>query len=118
MKSKLTVEQSGAIPYRFRNGALEILIVTTRSNKAWTIPKGHIATGVSASESALKEAWEEAGIQGKIIRQSIGSYVYEKRRKKYNVTVFMLEEGVLSDRWPEDTFRKREWFTIKVAQKW
>lgn len=110
-------QQSGVIPYRIKDGAIEILMVTTRSLKHWTIPKGNISKGLSASESAEKEAYEEAGIQGAVIKPSIGFYTYEKHMELYRVKVFLMEVTCVLEEWPESEFRRRKWTSIKKARR-
>ncbi|MEJ2103143.1 MAG: hypothetical protein P8X47_01050 [Ignavibacteriaceae bacterium] len=46
-KSKTQFDQSGVIPYRRKNGTLEILLVTTIRKKNWIIPKGFIEYNLS-----------------------------------------------------------------------
>ena len=119
MKGKHSSEtlQSGVIPYRIQDGKLEVMIVTTSSHKSWTIPKGNIAKGMTASESAAKEAYEEAGIRGEIVRPNIGFYNYEKHSKKFKVKVFLLEVTEILAEWPEYLSRKRRWSSIRKAHK-
>ncbi|UXN74919.1 hypothetical protein N8D56_08005 [Devosia sp. A8/3-2] len=52
----------------------EILLVTSRTSRHWLLPKGWLVRGKSAMESAEIEAFEEAGVQGKIRNQPIGTF--------------------------------------------
>ena len=70
--------QSGVIPLRCKGKKTEVLLVTSRGGKRWIIPKGIIEPGLSAGESALREAWEEAGAQGDLRSGAAGSYRYRK----------------------------------------
>lgn len=115
--SKKPIKQSGVIPFRIKNGKVEIMIISTSSQTGWTIPKGHIDPGYSASESAVKEAYEEAGILGDIKKPNIGNYQYEKYGQIFRVKVFFLEVTEKLTAWPEDYFRKRKWVSIKKASK-
>ena len=58
--------QAGAIPCRFENSLLEVLLISTSSGKNWTIPKGLIDPGVTVIETVHNEAMEEAGIRGEL----------------------------------------------------
>lgn len=62
----LVLRQSGALPYRIKAGKVEVLLVTSTRHKHWIVPKGWIALGLSAAESAAKEALEEAGVCGQV----------------------------------------------------
>ena len=44
--------------------------ITSRNGKRWVIPKGWIDPGQTAGETALQEAWEEAGLTGALERPS------------------------------------------------
>lgn len=115
MKKKSATPQSGVIPYRIIDGKVEILIITTRSGKFWTVPKGNIKKGLSVSESATEEAFEEAGISGRLIKPNIGSYNYKKPGGRYRVKLFLCEVTALAASFPEDHFRTRRWETPKKA---
>jgi 8-oxo-dGTP pyrophosphatase MutT (NUDIX family) len=60
------VEQSGVIPYRIENGQIEVMVITSSTGKRWVIPKGLIEPDMTPQDSAAKEAWEEAGLLGKV----------------------------------------------------
>jgi 8-oxo-dGTP pyrophosphatase MutT (NUDIX family) len=71
--------QYGALPYRFTpHAALEILLVTTRQTRRWIIPKGWPIKGLRPAKSAAREAFEEAGVRGKISAKPLGLFTYEK----------------------------------------
>lgn len=71
--------QYAALPYRFTaDAALEILLVTTRRSKRWIIPKGWPIKGLTSAKSAAREAFEEAGVRGKIGAKSVGLFKYNK----------------------------------------
>ena len=66
-KSKIKFNYSGVIPFRYLDGTLQILLITTKSGKKWITPKGNIEKNMTPQQSALKEAEEEAGIKGEIL---------------------------------------------------
>lgn len=101
--------QSAALPYRVRDSRVEFLLVTSRRKKRWVLPKGVVEPGMSAAESAAKEAWEEAGIEGDISPRPLGSYTYEKWSGVCTVQVFPMQVQRLAETWPEDT-RDRRWY--------
>jgi 8-oxo-dGTP pyrophosphatase MutT (NUDIX family) len=108
--------QSGVIPIRFRNGILEILLITSRRKKHWVIPKGIIEGDLSSQESALQEAYEEAGIRGTIERAFLGKYQYNKWGGTCTVEVFLMQVEEELETWPEDYFRERKWLDLESAQ--
>jgi 8-oxo-dGTP pyrophosphatase MutT (NUDIX family) len=114
-KVKLAVRvQYGALPYRFTpDAALEILLVTTRQSRRWIIPKGWPIKGLRPAKSAAREAFEEAGVQGRVGGKSIGLFAYDKVlddiRTSFEVRVFPLLVRRQSETWPEIEQRVVQW---------
>ncbi len=107
--------QSAAIPFRFEDGEPLILLITSRRKKHWVVPKGIIEPLLSAPESAAREAWEEAGIRGRIRPQPIGEYEYDKWGGTCHVRVFLLEVEEELAEWPEAFLRERRWVSVEEA---
>jgi 8-oxo-dGTP pyrophosphatase MutT (NUDIX family) len=99
------IRQAAAIPLH----AGRLCLVQSRSRKQWVIPKGRIEPGQTAGETALCEAWEEAGLLGVLQPDPVGSYVYEKCGQTWHVTVYLLHVTEVSDLWPERDRRPRRW---------
>ena len=73
------LKQVAALPWRLNaEGELEILLVTSRISQHWLLPKGWPMDGKSNSKSALQEAFEEAGIEGRISKARLGKFTYRK----------------------------------------
>ena len=112
-------EQSAVIPYRRRKGKAEVLLVTSLDTGRWVLPKGGVEPGMTARKSAEKEAYEEAGIEGVVSKQSLGQYRYAKSERKSGglcrVEVFSMEVSKELDDWPEKDKRTRSWMSIKDA---
>ena len=108
-------KQSAALAYKFKKGKLRFLMVTTTNRKRWVPPKGMVDRGLTSSESAAKEAYEEAGAVGKIGKRPIGSYVYEKWGAKCDVKVYLLQVKDVLDKFPERHVRQREWMSPRSA---
>ena len=70
--------QYAALPYRMREAVLEVLLITSRETGLWIIPKGWPHKGLSPHAVAVREAYEEAGLRGKIKGRALGAYRYEK----------------------------------------
>ncbi|MBY5406344.1 NUDIX hydrolase [Rhizobium leguminosarum] len=114
----LDVAQAGAICYRRNaNGYLEVLLVGSRRNGRWGVPKGHIESGESSSAAALREAFEEAGIIGEVDSTPVGSFSYQKdsSANRYTVTVHLLKVAKSTVVFPERGLRKTQWFLLKDA---
>ena len=108
--------QSGVIPYRMRKGSLEILLITSRKERCWIIPKGIIEHEYSARNSAAKEALEEAGVKGNVHRKLLGVYRHRKLGKTCTVKVFPMRVTRIYKVWDEAD-RDREWVSVKQALK-
>ena len=112
--------QVAALPLRqSKSGALEILLVTSRDTGRWIIPKGWPSKRIKDCKAAAREAKQEAGVKGKILRDAIGTYRYIKRELDddglIEVRVFVLKVSKRCKRWPEKRERRRAWFDIEDA---
>ena len=114
--------QVGALPWR-RNvdGAVEVLLITSRGTGQWIIPKGGMMHGLESHEAAAEEAWEEAGVRGRIETVEAGRFTHMKTRLigpplHCRVLVFRLAVEEELGTWPEQHQRTRRWFTVKDAQ--
>ena len=114
-KTSKVFKQSGVIPYRVRDGKIEVLLITSRSRQNWVIPKGGLCKGMSPSDSAAKEAWEEAGVVGQVDNHKLGVYQYRKRGNTYRVNLFLLPVETELEDWPEATQRERQWLEVNTA---
>ena len=107
-------KQAGVIPYRRVGTGFEILLITAKRGR-WIIPKGIIDPGETPIESACKEAYEEAGVEGRPDPQVIGKYEYRKWGATCTVQVFGLEVTRMLESWPEAEMRQRQWFGKEEA---
>jgi 8-oxo-dGTP pyrophosphatase MutT (NUDIX family) len=115
------IRQYGVIPFRKdKSGRIEVLLITSRDTGRWVVPRGNPIPGLSAPESAVQEAFEEAGIRGEVEALPIGTYGYEKKRasgltEQAVVELFPLRVRETLDEWPERSQRARSWFACEEA---
>ncbi|CUK05062.1 NUDIX domain protein [Ruegeria denitrificans] len=114
------LQQCAALCYRVVQGQPEVLLITTRKSRRWIIPKGWLIDGLTASQAARQEAWEEAGIRGDCEPQAMGQFRYRKRHQKKGpvlcvVDVFPLLVTSVAARFPEIKQRQRKWFAPEKA---
>jgi 8-oxo-dGTP pyrophosphatase MutT (NUDIX family) len=102
-------QQAAAIPIRRSGSDLEICLIRKRVSKAWGIPKGSVDAGDTPATTALKEAWEEAGLRGRLIGEPLGTYRYEKWGDRLEVMVYLMEVLEEYDVWQEVGLRERRW---------
>jgi 8-oxo-dGTP pyrophosphatase MutT (NUDIX family) len=114
-------QQFGALPFRWsHNGSLTVMLVTTRGQKRWMIPKGWPIPGLEPHESAAREALEEAGLVGYVHPQTVGSFRYTKRlgpgrQVRCTVEVFPLHVDHQRPHWLEKGERETRWLSAKKA---
>jgi 8-oxo-dGTP pyrophosphatase MutT (NUDIX family) len=53
----------GAVIYKIKNDNPLFLFVSSKRNRIWGFPKGHIENGESETETARREIFEETGIK-------------------------------------------------------
>lgn len=115
--------QSAALCYRVEAGQPRILLITTRRAQRWIIPKGWLINGLTPSETAAREAWEEAGVLGVCGADSLGRFATVKKRSNKAsalclVDVFPLHVRRLEAQYPEVGERRRKWYSPqKAAQR-
>lgn len=66
-------QQVAAVCYRIRGSGLEFLLVQTRGGR-WIFPKGGVEPGLTHAQSAALEAFEEAGVHGRIEKIPFARY--------------------------------------------
>lgn len=108
--------QVAALCFRTTKMGKEVLLITSRGTGRWILPKGWPITGMDGAESALQEAWEEAGVTKAALlgADPLGSYDYVKLETgkpqvEIQTLVYAAEVAELKDEYPEASQRKRQW---------
>ncbi|MGV1964143.1 NUDIX hydrolase [Agrobacterium sp. 22-222-1] len=94
---------------------IEILLITSRGSGRWVIPKGWGMSKKKPHEVAAREAWEEAGVRGRVKKAPAGLYTYNKTLKSGEIVpsvvqVHVLNVRKLSNNFPEAGQRELRWF--------
>ncbi len=109
------ISQSGAIVVRGDEQGPRILVVRARkSPEDWIFPKGHIESGESPEETALREANEETGIRGVVIGAVGARLEFESGGESVSVQYFLIyarTDGVSSEG------RDKRWCSLPEALK-
>ncbi len=107
-------EQVAAVCYRTRSTGIEFLLVRTRNGR-WTFPKGGVESELTLAQTAALEAFEEAGVHGRIEEASFARYCRYKRNNikapansKVLVHAYLCEVLRLGP--PQEPNRNRTWF--------
>lgn len=114
--------QFAALCYRMRKDRPEILMVTSRGSRRWILPKGWPEHAMTPAAVALREAWEEAGVRGRVTDHCLGLYSYRKydlggRALPCLAMVYPVLVDSLADDYPEAGQRRRKWMRRKKAAR-
>ena len=114
-------EQVAAICYRLGKRGIEFLLVRTRGGR-WTFPKGSAESGLTHAQAAALEAFEEAGVHGRIEEVAFARYV--RIKSGYNrhsgdieviINAHLCEVSRLVT--PEEGDRDPTWFSADKTKK-
>lgn len=107
-----------AVCYRVQNDGVELLLVRTRTGR-WTFPKGRVEGDPSRAAAAAREAFEEAGVFGRVESHPICQYLHSKQMSfhfdEHLVDAHLCE--VVSQVSPEETHRDPTWFDPAKAKR-
>ena len=105
-------QQAAVLAVRKGGAEVEVCLIRRRDRGAWGIPKGFIESGDSREQTALNEAWEEAGIRGQLVGEAIGTYEYAKLGTRLTVAVYVMRVVEELAEWPEMRLRHRKWVPL------
>jgi len=117
-----TRQQIAALPLRWKDGDVQVLMITSRDTGRWIVPKGWIMKNVKPWAAAAIEALEEAGATGHIAREVFGTYDYDKLMDDGSavpccVRVYPMIVDKLKSEWKEKDERRRKWHHVETAAK-
>ena len=119
--SKSLPLQVAAVCYRRRGVGVEFLLVNTNGGNKWTFPKGSPDARLSHSQSAEREAAEEAGAIGTIEPRHFHLYIHSKGVfwqpggvQEFVVKAFLME--VHQTRRPDEALRRPTWVSAQEAK--
>jgi 8-oxo-dGTP pyrophosphatase MutT (NUDIX family) len=79
------------VVYRLRGGRTEFLLVTARRRPdVWVYPKGHIESGETAQEAAVREVEEESGVRANVVKR-IDDVRLEVRGEQQRIRYFLMK---------------------------
>jgi 8-oxo-dGTP pyrophosphatase MutT (NUDIX family) len=121
-------EQVAAVCYRVKSSGIEFLLVRTNSGH-WIFPKGKAEPGLTYAQAAALEAYEEAGVHGRMEELSFARYVRRKRRNLRDsaktsrrssqteliVQAHLCEVSRLEP--PQEANRNPTWFSAEKAKR-
>lgn len=113
--------QVAALCYKMTKKGKKVLLITSRGTGRWIVPKGWPIEGKNEPQSALQEAWEEAGVsKADIADEPLGTFDYDKGLDDgsaipIETRVYKTHVHGLEDDFPEVDQRTRKWFAPDEA---
>ena len=112
--------QFAALCFKVEGKKLKFLLVTSRGSGRWMLPKGWPIDGLTPTQIASREAFEEAGVEGTPLDICIGHYNYRKDIGGKGMlpciaAVYPVRVKGLSEKFPEHGERRRMWFKPRDA---
>lgn len=113
---------AGGVPYRRRDGELEVALVGLDEPPVWKLPKGHVEPGEDLIEAAAREVREETGLKV-VPGEALGSIEYwfydheQEARIHKQVHYFLMEAlgGELAQR--DEEHDRAGWFPAAEAEE-
>ncbi|KAJ0980972.1 hypothetical protein J5N97_009227 [Dioscorea zingiberensis] len=119
---------AGCIPFRYRDSdegpkkIVEVLMINSQSGPGLLFPKGGWENDETVQQAAVREAIEEAGVRGDLMK-FLGDYCFKSKSHqdefspegwcKAAMYALLVKEELCS--WPEQSTRERQWITIPEA---
>jgi|ERR1700733_2153746 len=111
-------QQVAAVCYRIGRRGVEFLLVQTRGGR-WIFPKGGAEPGVTLAQSAALEAFEEAGVHGRIEEIPFARYfrsTLDAGDAEAAIAAYLCE--VTRREAPREANRNPTWFSAEKAKQW
>ncbi len=115
------IHKIGAIPFAVKDDRIAVLFITSQQRGRWILPKGNLKTKESHKKGCKREAFEEAGVKGKILKHfpltMLISKLIDRQMDKVAVTYYPLLVTKQYDDWPEASIRQRHWSLLEDATR-
>ncbi len=101
-----------------------VLVLKRRAEGTWVLPKGRRESGETLENTALREVWEETGLEHLHVERKIGmvryTFYWRPEEVNYRKTVhyfLMRVEDGSDDLKPEEDFIEHSWAPFEEALK-
>ena len=113
---------AGGVVFKSAQSGIRVVLISREGGAIWCLPKGHIHSGETTDQAALREVREETGLTARILgRLGEGSYWFVpegEKKKVFKKVVFFLMRS-LSGSTQDHDFEVDEarWFPVGEAIK-
>mmetsp|Transcript_10156 Transcript_10156/g.13226 ORF Transcript_10156/g.13226 Transcript_10156/m.13226 type:complete len:433 (-) Transcript_10156:922-2220(-) len=102
--------RAACVCLRKEESGIEVLLLRRRSS-GWGLPGGGVDPGEQSEDAAIREAFEEVGVHGKIAK---GLGTYDDHIGKKTTNAYILQVTLVLIDYPEKE-RIRQWFQLEEA---
>lgn len=99
--------QYGVLPYIQSGNKVKLVLITSRKSKKWIVPKGNRVLNKSKHATALQEAFEEAGLRGRLFEDDEIRLKIKSHGKQVMLILYPMRVQKMLRVWPERGERKR-----------
>jgi 8-oxo-dGTP pyrophosphatase MutT (NUDIX family) len=118
---KIKAKKAGVAAFRYRAGRFELCLVSSRkSPKRLVLPKGNIDKMEKKRAAAMREAFEEAGLSGQVMKRpnvAVNGKGRPIEGRKAHVQYFPMRVDDEMSNWPEQRWRRRVWVSLNDIGK-
>jgi 8-oxo-dGTP diphosphatase len=110
-----TVRAAGGVPWRRRNGDLEVLVVHRPQYDDWSFPKGKNEPGETDEASAVREVEEETGLRPTLGAELATTFYMDSKGRPKQVRYWALDAGDGATARAQNEIDVLEWLTPDEA---
>lgn len=108
----------GAVIFAMVKGQPQFLLIKNRRSLYWGFPKGHIESGETEEETALREVLEETGLKIRILKGFAAKSDYHIQNKvEKTVTIFLAQTEKRTPKLQKDEVEDFYWGNYDDAMK-
>ncbi|NLP48950.1 MAG: NUDIX domain-containing protein [Clostridiales bacterium] len=106
----------GAVVYRLIRGRVRFLLIKNKRSMHWGFPKGHVEANETPRQTAIREVFEEVGLEIDLLPEfeSQSEYVIQKKIKKC-VTLFLAKTAQKTTKIQEEEIGDYAWLEYDKA---
>ncbi len=112
----MAIKKAGIVGLRYRSGRVEVCVVSSRKHPGrLVLPKGTVEKKEKPRQTAIREAFEEAGLEGeasKAARLRINRHGRKVKKSRAYAVYYPMPVSKLADKWPERKTRRRKWVPL------